>query len=158
MVCIECQEYSSVIVLLAGLCHVTRIQFCDWLVCVTWLEYSSVIGWFVSRDYNTALWLTGLCHVTRIQRYDWLVWITWLEYSSLISWSRLRRDYNTGLWLAGVGHVTRIQACALLGYVMVQMTILSTEFISILPAAGWFVTFLLKIELPDHLQGKKIVK
>ena len=39
-----------------------------------------------------------------------------------------------------------------------QMTILSTEFISILPAAGWFVTFLLKIELHDHLQGKKIVK
>jgi len=36
-----------------------------------------------------------------------------------------------------------------------QMTILSTEFISILPAAGWFVTFLLKIELHDHLQGKK---
>ena len=32
------------------------------------------------------------------------------------------------------------------------MTILITELISILSAAGYFVTFLFKIELPDHFQ------
>ena len=28
------------------------IQLYDWLVCVTRLEFSSTIGWFVSHDYN----------------------------------------------------------------------------------------------------------
>jgi len=35
---------------LAGVSQVTWIQSCDWLMHVTWLEYSAVIGWFDSRD------------------------------------------------------------------------------------------------------------
>ena len=29
------------------------------------------IGWFVSRDWNAALWVAGLCHVTGIPLCDW---------------------------------------------------------------------------------------
>ncbi len=103
--CIK-NTYNTVL-WVAGVCHVTRILFSEWLVCVTWLEYCALIGWCVSRDYNTALWLAGVCHVTRILLSEWLVCVTWLEFCVLIGWC-VSRDYNTALWLAGVRQVTRI--------------------------------------------------
>ena len=35
--------------------HLRTSIVSHWLVCVTWYEYYGLIGWFMSRDTNTAL-------------------------------------------------------------------------------------------------------
>ena len=44
----------------------------DWFGSVRLLNISSMIGWFVSRDRNTAFWLVWFCQVAVKQLSDWI--------------------------------------------------------------------------------------
>ena len=80
----------------------------DWLLCITWCEYSVLIGCFVSRGESTVLWLIDLYHVVWVQCSDWLFCITWCEYSALIG-CFVSYGVSTVLWLIVLYHVVWVQ-------------------------------------------------
>ena len=70
-----------------------------WLKVITWHGYWPLIGWKLSHDLDTGLWLAESDHITWILASDWQRVIPLPGYCPLIGgeWSC---DLDTALWLA----------------------------------------------------------